>query len=363
MAKISPIYTSIHTLDPNRDNPESQVIDDTATVVEYVESLVLSLEESKVSRRFQYTSETVQVKKEMETIISNSEESASSDEIARRLHRTEKDTQERVKMTELQKGSLLICHFKSEDDSTRRVLLAKIDHSEFLGLDEFKKRIGLPFQKQVLKAATGKVSSDGKLKDMILADSNGKIAVFWWKAFLELDPIFTDEQNTTAAFNALDRAIAPLKRKSEADHTRVRNRMMEYFLTSEDFSFSDLTDHLTGNYHPSDPSFTVGLIQKAVEKLKDSEKFDSTFGVDLEKVRSRVKFKKFIPLADEIELRLQPNFDWGNKIEQFGTTPGSRGIKIVSEVGYSVFSKNRQPATDSLTSESQEEEIHITQEN
>ncbi len=336
---------AIHTLDPDKEEPELQLLDETENVEDYVQTLVLALEGSNSTRQYRFPSETLQVKKEIEGIVEGNDAASSAETIASRLHRTQRQTQDRVRMTKLQKGSLLNCHFRIEGELSDRVLLAKIEHSEFLGLEEFKRRVGLPFEKQVLKAALGKSNGeDGKFSEMLLADSNSGIASFWWQDFLELDPVRSDEENTTAAFNAVDKIIASkLGKKSKADHLKIRNRMVEYFRGRTDFSFGDLKEALTEHYVSSAPDLDLDPLNSAIEKLSESGKFDTNFGIDISKVKSRAVFKQVIPLSDSVDLHLKPDFDPGAVIEPF-VESGRKGIKILSEVGYDYFHEDEAPA-------------------
>ena len=160
---ISPVFTAVYNLDPEKAAPETKEVESDESLVEYVQTLVASLDDETSARAFSFPAPTVQLRQEIGFVARDDGGSNAALRIAERLHREEKAAQEKVKqIVTLQRGSLLICLFH-DDAGINHIILAKIDHSEFLGLERFKKIVGLPFKKQALKVALGSLSDDGQI--------------------------------------------------------------------------------------------------------------------------------------------------------------------------------------------------------
>ena len=336
MSNLTLHYAACHTLDPSKDVPDSQTINELDSLKEYVQILTRNLLESKRLREYHFSSPTLQVRQALESIIVDADRDTSSLAIAQRLLDKEKDTQESIQhLVKLQKGSLLTCYFTL--DGINYCLLSKIDHTEFLGLEELQKYVGLPFEKQVLKAALGVITTDEKVEEMILTDSNQKISNFWWNLFLELTEDRDDVENTTTAFNAIDKFLTQkIKRKSKADYFKLWNKLVEYFRGNSTFDGVDIPGYITDNHVKIDDDVDLLTLKAGLSAAISNGKFDSSFNIDLEKIKSRARFKKVIPLSEDIDLHVKPTFSPGNIVKTFDEN-GEKGIRIITNEGYDYF--------------------------
>lgn len=303
------------------------------------------MEESHDLREYRFPSAAIQVKISLEKILAAQNEpdtqKSEATEIANRLHRKEQDTQEKVRhLTSLQEGSLLLCMFKVSGSDEIKVILAKIDHSDFLSLEHLKFRQGLPRQKQALKSAVG-TFTNGKIETLFLADSNNRISEYWWKLFLELEEIRSDEQNTTKAFRALDSALSSgVKKQSKADYLRIWNNLVAYFKQPNGtFSPQTLIAAVVDSHESISPDLDLPKLKDQLTTAITKSGIDTTFGLDVSKIKGRARFKKVISLTDDVELHLKASYDHSSVIVPYEEA-GEKGIKIKTIEGYEYFKKS-----------------------
>jgi hypothetical protein len=118
------------------------------------------------------------------------------------------------------------------------ILIAKVDLNSFLDQADFKKHAGLPFEKRILKTCLLEFSGANEVAKILISDSNN--AEYWWKDFLELEAVKDDANNTKTTFFAIERTLAQrLKEKHPSDYTYLRNNLIGYFRTHENFSFEE----------------------------------------------------------------------------------------------------------------------------
>ena len=114
------------------------------------------------------------------------------------------------------------------------ILIAKVDLNSFLDQTDFKKHAGLPFEKRILKTCLVEFAQQNEIAKITVSDTNN--AKYWWKDFLELEEITSDEKNTKLAFNSIDHTLGvQLKRNFPSDYTYLRNNFIGYFRTQPRF--------------------------------------------------------------------------------------------------------------------------------
>jgi hypothetical protein len=174
-------------------------------------------------------------------------------------------------------------------------------------------------------------------------DTNPNLSHYWWKEFLELTKVYSDEDNTENAFEAIDKGVfTKIKKKHPQDYLHLRNSTVHYFRANENFDMQEYLDTVIGNYTPFDSSLDVSEIKTQIRQLpsKPRTPFDEQFTIVKAKIRA--KFLNTIPLTSQIDLHLKediPNLETIITAEK--DADGTRYVKIKSEQGYQYFS-NRQ---------------------
>ena len=175
-------------------------------VTNYLELLIKEIYDEKTKRKFNISSKTTEVFVSILNILQKSDFELNTEIIANRLLREEIRIQDKIKhLKDIKKGSILQCYFQMNGNPY--IIITKVDHNPFLDENELKKRIGLPYNKKVIKAALFRFNMDNNVEQIYVLDSNAKISEYWWKDFLELVEIYSDEANSENSFNSIDKYL------------------------------------------------------------------------------------------------------------------------------------------------------------
>lgn len=330
-------FNSLHHIDLNNDSILPADFQAKANDLNnYIVKLLDIITKIKNNRRFIFSSDTTEVRSALNVILNNKEFTKSPQIIANRLFRVEKQAQEKYdKITTIHKGSLIQSYLNYDDSDM--YIITKVDHHSFLDEKDLQTHIGLPFEKHVLKVAIIEFTDDKDVLKTYVYDTNIKISEYWWKDFLELEEINTDEQNTQVSFKSIDSLLSKrVKQKSPSDYTFLRNNLVGYFRTHREFSFDDLLENVFGTYQPTDPKLQIEIIKEEVSKLPEKKNFDRRFTVIEDQIKAR--FKRVIPLHEKIDLNLKANIENLREIIKAYEDPtGEKYIQIKTEEGYKVF--------------------------
>ncbi|GGI98009.1 hypothetical protein GCM10007978_39730 [Shewanella hanedai] len=247
------------------------------------------------------------VKLALEKVVNNESRELHSENIAKILLDAEViygKKMERLKK-ELKKGSLVITIFSM--GSIRLLMLSKIDFEKFLEKDTLKSTLGLPEEKALLKSCLIEIEDNNMKDGILLADSNGAIARYWWDEFLKSNLTYTDKENTQKAFSTLEQAISKVKNDSPEDHRDLRNNLISYFKTSKSYDHEEMIERVIGNFEPQSTQVDMSSIRKKLESIPEKAKFDGNFEIDVKEVRA--KAKKVYDLGNDIELTTRSGTD------------------------------------------------------
>ena len=306
-------------------------------MLEYARELVAKITSAKDQREYRFARSTTEVRQAVVQMVANTKCSAFAQTVADRLLQTEKTAQKRVEHmgVNIQKGDLFQIAFK--DGSGEMVLIAKVDLNSFIDRQDHKKHAGLPFERCILKTCLVQFSGKMQIEKVNVSDPHH--AEYWWKDFLELEAVKTDENNTKIAFYAIDHLLANrLKRNHPSDYTYLRNNLIGFFRTQKTFSFEGLQNHVFGTYKPDDPKLKMDTLKADVQKLPEKHKFDTAFNIVENAVKAR--FRRVIPLTDKIKLELTDNVENLSSTIEAKQIGGNKGIFIKSEPGYQTFHRS-----------------------
>lgn len=256
-----------------------------------------------------------------ETVIKNDEFEKQSRLIAEKLLSTEIRVQAEYKnFTKIQKGSLIQSLVKRHN--AFYYLIIKVEHSSFLDEEELLVRKGLPFKNKLLKACLLEFNEKFEIIDVIVKDSNNKIAKYWWSDFLGLEETNTDEYNTKNAFISLDHYFNNnLKNNYPEVYLTLRNNTVGYFTTQDHFIMDNYIDNVVGNYEENVKSdLDFKKFKKDLRELSTKDGFDNKFNINKDSIKKDIveRFKlsenlyleikgKVKSIESLIELRVEPN--------------------------------------------------------
>ncbi len=289
---IERVYDSLHhILHENNQIVEKEV--NLGDIDEYVLDLIDKVLSNDESRIFNLSSDTTEVNTLILRILKSEDKEVfinNTRKIANRLLRIEKTTQERYQqLTNLKKGSLIQSYLKN--DNLLYYFIAKVEHEAFLDEDYLKKQMGLPYDKRILKTGIFVYNMDLDISDIYVSDSNSTMAKYWWESFLELVEMNSDTTNTKESFNSIERLLKrKVKKQSPTDYNIIRNNLIGYFKTQEQFSFDTMIQNVFGSYEPEQSDkINIEELKIEVNKLPEKHKFDRVFNLVPKEINARIK--------------------------------------------------------------------------
>ena len=332
-------------------------------VNEYIQTIVEELQSNKSVRQYTFEDPYMTAKENVISIISKTSAflSVKDDDYrkvdfnrslidyiesqpARRLSCIEEEFNDTHKQIALIPKGVLVVAEVTSDDNIHKLLLAKADYEEFMEQESGDKKLGLPTKKKIYKAVSFEYTLDDETKEYIfeqisVCDTSNRDAKYWWKSFLELRELRSDEVNTAKAYNAIKtKVIGPLKKKSKSDYTNLYNFNLYYFSTKTQFDINEYIEHIN-HYEPTDPNLDKNDILKKLRDLPEREKFDPVFTKVPNSVSDRMK-RLSVPLPNNLDLSIKGN------VENLKTVvtaeldiEGRKFIKIISDSGYDYFKR------------------------
>lgn len=300
---------------------------------EYIVELLQTIVDIPDNRFFKFESENTEVKTLIDKLIEIKDETEPpflecTDSIADRLLRKEIEAQEKyAHITDIQKGSLIQSLVEYQDELY--FLISKVEHESFLNTEDLVKQIGLPYEKRVLKTCLIKFTDDNEINNIIVSDTNSRISQYWVKDFLELQEMNTNEKNTSTAFNAIDFVLTRnLKKQSPSDYTMLRNTLIGYFRTQQEFGFENMMNSVFGEYQPEKPDLVdMNKIKENINKLPEQKGFDKMFTIIGKEITARIK--KVVKISDKIELNLKDHIDQLKNVIKSEERPNGEKVIII----------------------------------
>ncbi len=339
MSDNSIYFNSLHQIDIDQDSVNEIQLDlEKRDLNEYITNLINNIIAKPDTREFEFSSDTVEIKNNLDEIIDSSKHKEIATNIANRFLRIKKSTQEKIKMQELQKGSLLQSYLKINDANTYIITL--IVHSGYIDTNDLKKRSGMPLEKQTLKSFIAKFSENNEIDNILIYDSIVNISKYWWSDFLELKEINDDQYNTKTAFNSIDSLLTKqIKNNFPSDYTYLRNKVVGYFGNNEEFQFTEMMDKVFDSYDPIESGLNIKEFNEKIKELPDEKKFDRSFNIEPKVIKARMR-RQVIKLHDKIYLDVKDSVD--NLKDIIYTEKNDADEKLViikSEEGYNRFNR------------------------
>ncbi|MBU2884863.1 nucleoid-associated protein [Gilvimarinus agarilyticus] len=332
------VFTSLHYIDHVNNKISKKDISNQGTeaLAEYINKLIEDIKLRASKRTFQFQSETTEVRRSLSNFF-NEEYSDATEINAMRLLRSEISAQQAIDHlgVSIQKGSLFQA-IVNLDARKKLVIIAKADHDTYLDEESYEVREGLPWTKKIFKSFFITINSDEILSNVVVSDSNEKVAEYWWKTFLELEVIRTSSENTKRMLGHILRPINRIKKDFPADYEELRNAVLGYFQSHSDFSLDHLISTIFDRYDQVNPSLDYDQkIKSKIDLISKKTDVDTLFDIDRQEVKQRRTRK--LGLNTGIELVLKEY----NKQNITATVDeeNNKYIQIRSDLGYNTFSK------------------------
>jgi hypothetical protein len=306
-------------------------------LVEYLKELFGVVILGSSGRQFLFDRGTTEVRSQITRINNNEDFAEITKIIADRLLSVEFEAQEKMSKLgiTIQKGILV--QAKISENGKDKFIICKADHTEFLDEVNYQLSRGLPVKKKAFKAFVCNLHSDNSIDGILVYDTNPSDTKYWWKELLELSMVFTDEDNTEKAFDAIDKAVfTKMKKDHPQDYTYLRNSTVKYFRSNDKFEIQDFLDNAIGNYTPYDNNLKIPELKEKIRELpsKPRSPFDNQFNIIKDKVKAR--FLSKVKLTPEIDLYIKGDFA-ENTIFATEENDGAKYVKIKSNEGYKYF--------------------------
>lgn len=310
MTNVRRYFDSIHHMDIKQKEIRGKA-NNNASIERFLKDLMYDILSKDDKRYYTFNTETVEVSTLMSRVFSLdlTQDYLDTDilidvcnTIAQRALEKHIDAQEKHKMTNIQEGSLI--QSLIEYESELYFLITKVEHENFLDANNFEEFEGVPYNKKTRSLKSCLIKFEDEITDIIVTDTNTTIASYWYRDFLELKEVNTDERNTSKAFTAFHSIISRnVSKHSEADYTQLHNSLLGYFRNRENFSITGVIDEVLSEYVPENKQKikTEDLIKKFKDEMK-KEKFDTKFKIEKKAIKNRMK--KTYKVSDKIEIRI-----------------------------------------------------------
>lgn len=341
---ITIVRYRLHVIPADGSTPKPETIPDGTAVDDYVSSLLEFLSAESSVRRFQFPqNREPEARAKLVELLDAQMFDDAADVLAKRLHESQLAIEQGT--IEVTPGDLLCVHL--QQDGTDCLLLAKLDQTEILSRRTWQREPGFPFEKnRLLKTCFCRIDLDSGnpvFSEILVFDSNTRIAQFWWRNFLELGELTNDGTNSQRAYAEWKRFLEQnVKKKSEADFISLRNALAFHFRTSPTYSHKEVCDMLLKNYPPASSDIDIkDLHAKAVDLPKKftslDRQFEERFNID----PAACHIRSFpIRLTADIDLLLRQPVENLSAVVKPVTHERKKGVFIVSEEGYERLNSN-----------------------
>jgi hypothetical protein len=351
-------FTVYYTIDISQNDVEDKNDTD---FIEHVKKFI----KDKLSTLYSSDTNRLYIKKDNTTVINNLNELLKKDsledrkefskKIALRLLEKEQTVQKRILRLnqKVQRGGLIISHF--ENNGENFICIIKVHYIDFYEESTFEENTGLPKKDVVLKTCINKLDNNQLSNNFYLSDSTKtkgeEGARFWWDDFLELKTQFTDKDNTKKSFEKFDELLKKdFYNENKEDYWYLRNNLVSYYQTEEQFKINDLIDRTMGNLDlnilenkdQDEKDIYENKLKEKFQSLSHNKNgkrlFDTEFIIDSKEIKARIKRK--IPLIPNVNLEINGKIENIKNAIITGKDESQnqrKFIKIYTENGYDTF--------------------------
>lgn len=327
---------SLHQVDVLKNKVDIIKVDiQKDTIIKFTNNLIEEILISPNKREFKFKEGNTEIKNSIPEIINNSD---NIDNVlfnnAKRLLEKQIIADRKIQHldAEVQKGSLLHIHFV--ENNKDKLLICKVEHDEIINEINLEINRGLNTGKKIYKAFLKEIENT----QVFVSDKNN--SKYWWREFLELEQVYSDEENTSKSVDKIINSITSTSRKKEykLDSTILRNNVIGYFRTNENFNLTDLKDSVFENYTPYNKNFPITKINEKISALSRDDSFDKQFSIISDKIGKRKQNK--IKIGPGLSLSIE---DYVNNLDKLiipYSVNDKYGMVILTEEAYN-FAKQK----------------------
>ena len=187
---------------------------------------------SKQDRKYKFNDNKRTTRDRVLNIAANKSIGDWGTELGNDLASSERNKNEEIRhlKNQIPLGVLIVAY--GHDENKEFILLLKSDYDKFISEATGQIQTGLSLKNQIYKTCRFSIyrgEHDVQFSEITTSDSNKRQSEYWHKDFLELIPIYSDNHNTTTAYNALKDIFKPFQKSAPSDYHTMRQMTIGYF--------------------------------------------------------------------------------------------------------------------------------------
>lgn len=336
-------FYKLYKIDRDNDAAVEENFENLSNIENYV-AQVIEKHRSKYEREYRFIDGEETAKNNVIRILKEEALDSSCQTMANRLLEKERIANERIRhMGHEIPTSMFIVVQDDITETESQLFFIKADYDEYIMAGSGNEGKGLPKNRKIFKSCVFFVHKENDIIDIykIMShdeNSSSSEAAYWYREFLDLQELTSDEKNSEKAFKAAKRDILdPIKKNHKQDYWILRNRVIAYFRSEGEFDIDHFTNAVIGSYTSFDNTLNIKDLKEKSAKMPEKYKFDSKFTKKPEVVKD--KFKDSIFLTPDLELKVKQDIQGIESIIDCGKDHGDKKyIKIYSDEGYNYAS-------------------------
>lgn len=341
-------FYKLYKIDRAYETALAETFENLENIENYV-SQVIEKHRSKYEREYKFRNGEETAKNNVIRILKDESLDDACQTMANRLLEKERVANERIKHMgrEIPASMFVVVQDDVTEDETQ-LFFIKADYDEYIMAGSGNDGKGLPKNRKIFKSCVffAKKAEDNYEVYKIMShdeNSSSSEAAYWYRDFLDLQELTSDENNSKNAFNAVKKVLLdPIKTKHKQDYWKLRNLIIGYFRSEGEFDIEHFSNNVIGSYRPFDEKLIIKDLKDKCLKLPDRYNFDKKFIKKPEVIKD--KFKDSIVLTPDLELKIKQDIQGIENVISCGKDHGDKKfIKIYSDEGYNYASGlNRQ---------------------
>ena len=341
-------FYKLYKIDRANDVALAETFENLENIENYV-AQVIEKHRSKYEREYKFRDGEETAKNNVMRILKNESLDDACQTMANRLLEKERVANDRIKHMgrEIPASMFVVAQDDVTEDETQ-LFFIKADYDEYIMAGSGDDGKGLPKNRKIFKSCVffaKKVDGDYEVYKIMSHDENSSSsdAAYWYRDFLDLQELTSDEKNSVTSFNAVKKELLnSIKKKHKKDYMYLRNQIIAYFRSEGEFDIDHFANVIIGSYVPFDQTLDINDLKTKCSKLPEKYHFDKKFTKKPEVIKD--KFKDSIILTQDLELKIKQDIQDIEKVISCGTDQGDKKyIKIYSEEGYDYASGLKRP--------------------
>lgn len=336
-------FYKLYKIDRANETASAETFENLENIENYV-SQVIEKHRSKYEREYKFRDGEETAKNNVMRILQEEALNDSCQTMANRLLEKERVANDRIKHMgrEIPTSMFVVVQDDVTEEKTQ-LFFIKADYDEYIMAGSGNDGKGLPKNRKIFKSCVffaNKTDDGYEIYKIMSHDENSSSseAVYWYRDFLDLQELTSDEQNSAKCFKAVKKyLLEPIKQEHKHDYMLLRNLIIGYFRSEGDFDIDHFSEVVIGSFVPVDKTLDINKLKEKCLKLPDKCNFDRKFVKKPEVIKD--KFKDSINLTPDLELKIKQDIQGIENVISCGKDHGDKKyIKIYSDEGYNYAS-------------------------